>query len=356
MASWYRVRKNWNNGKWDSSQIGAYSSESEAINDCTQDRLIQGYRVFDPNGNIVYPNQLALQMMTDKVISAAELPFWNSVLNGDLFVSANEVASVIKKYSDYYQESKSSKRDKVTQYVSKTGLTILEIPTSKFKIKYIDSSIRDYRVNHEMNKDYTNLGYFAKYGESGVNFTLPVANLVADIDLVEFKDSVALPYIKERPIRNGKVYWSCTVNAESQFREKEVSTLIISEDGTVDIQKVSSVDFDSIKYAVSGAPVLTDGKIDKSYKSEGWDNSIVRPTYHGFLGIKKSEPKYVYYFKLKTGSSNLFTGEVYDMIKDLGFDKVIKVDGGGSFYFQYGGLPQVGSLTTRQINNISIIG
>ena len=41
---YYRVRKNWNNGKWDSSQICAYTDKQKAIQECTEERVQQGYK------------------------------------------------------------------------------------------------------------------------------------------------------------------------------------------------------------------------------------------------------------------------------------------------------------------------
>ena len=52
---YYRVRKNWNNGKWDSSQICAYTDKQKPIQECTEERVQQGYKVFDPDGKVVYP-------------------------------------------------------------------------------------------------------------------------------------------------------------------------------------------------------------------------------------------------------------------------------------------------------------
>ena len=86
---------------------------------------------------------------------------------------------------------------------------------------------------------------------------------------------------------------------------------------------------------------------------EGWDNSIVRPTVHGFLGIKDN---YIYYFYIETKTSNCITsGEVYDKIKDCGFSDVIKVDGGGSFYCKINGEIQKSTSENRQINNIGVV-
>lgn len=41
---YYRVRKNWNNGKWDSSQICAYTDKQKAIQECTEERVQQRYK------------------------------------------------------------------------------------------------------------------------------------------------------------------------------------------------------------------------------------------------------------------------------------------------------------------------
>ena len=82
---------------------------------------------------------------------------------------------------------------------------------------------------------------------------------------------------------------------------------------------------------MSGAPIIRDGKCCTTrYKTEGWDNSIVRSTYHGFMGV--IEGGSLYYFRLATSSNNCITSkEVYNKISDFNFTDVIKVDGGGSF-------------------------
>lgn len=94
-------------------------------------------------------------------------------------------------------------------------------------------------------------------------------------------------------------------------------------------------------------------RVTTEYLDEGWDNSIVRPTVHGFLGIKDN---YIYYFYIETKTSNCITsGEVYDKIKDCGFSDVIKVDGGGSFYCKINGEIQKSTSENRQINNIGVV-
>lgn len=347
---WYRIRKEWNNGKWDKSQIGAYKSESEAISQCTKKLINDGYKVFDPEGKIIYPinyNKLALQIVKDGVTTNDNLKYWSDVFDNKEQLNLENVKTIISRYSDLL--SKIEQPNKI-ETIDWNKIKILKIPVDKFKIKYIDSSIINCK---NIPKTCFNLGYFANYKtNSGKFFTLPVANLVADINFSDF-DSDIKYYLRRGDIRNGKIYWSCNANAETQFHDKTVSTLIIDSDNTVKIKKINNVNFDTIKYAVSGAPIISDSTADKSYRSEGWDTSISRSTGHGFLGIKDN--KYIYYFYLTTFKNNLFDSEeVYKIIKDFRFTNLIKVDGGGSLYYQLNS-QKITGFTTRQINNISNI-
>ena len=160
--------------------------------------------------------------------------------------------------------------------------------------------------------------------------------------------------MKERKVKDNKVYFYASQNASDQFKTKDVSTLIICNDNTVFIDKYNSLYDEDVKYAVSGAPIIIDElRATTEYLDEGWDNSIVRPTVHGFLGIKDN---YIYYFYIETKTSNCITsGEVYDKIKDCGFSDVIKVDGGGSFYCKINGKIQKSTSENRQINNIGVV-
>ena len=68
MAEYYKIRLSWNGGKWDKTQKGAYLYKDQAIAQCTQELIDQGYKVFSPTGEIVYPAQyheLAEQMYKD---------------------------------------------------------------------------------------------------------------------------------------------------------------------------------------------------------------------------------------------------------------------------------------------------
>ena len=225
---------------------------------------------------------------------------------------------------------------------------MLRVPSNRFQIKLVDKS------KSNLDEDtYFNLGYFANFKEDGIFFTLPVANLVADT-AENTLSSPCLKYLKERKVKDNKVYFYASQNASDQFKKKDVSTLIICNDNTVFIDKYNSLYDEDVKYAVSGAPIIIDGlRATTEYLDEGWDNSIVRPTVHGFLGVKDN---YIYYFYIETKTSNCITsGEVYDKIKDCGFSDVIKVDGGGSFYCKINGEIQKSTSENRQINNIGVV-
>lgn len=342
----YRIRKEWNGGKWARDQIGAYSVLQTAIANCTDEDVMSGYRVFDENGKIVYPEVLdatAKDMIADGVSVDGE--YWTSVFRGETTANGDYVKAVIQRYHSMLTQSNYSGFT-----VEKCGdINLYKLDLTKFKILYTDSPKSTPHSNCSM---IFNLGYFANFEEDGVTFTLPVANLVADIDF-EGMPAIAAKYIRERPHTDEKIAFSTYNNAGSQFKGKCVSTLTV-KDGIAQISELSGVDVETADYAVSGAPVIIDGKFAGSaYKDQGWDNSIVRATYHGFLGVKSGN---LYYFYLKTESSNCITsGEVYDTIKYFEFEDVIKVDGGGSFIFNYADNANVVSESTtgdRQINNI----
>ena len=341
---YYRVRKNWNNGKWDSSQICAYTDKQKAIQECTEERVQQGYKVFDPDGKVVYPITLEKQtkvLKNDGVIPDDEIEYWNDIFNRKKLVHLDDLNVIINRYSKLLNKNE-------TKIVSHNGICMLRIPSNRFQIKLVDKS------KSNLDEDtYFNLGYFANFKEDGIFFTLPVANLVADTD-ENTLSSPCLKYLKERKVKDNKVYFYASQNASDQFKTKDVSTLIICNDNTVFIDKYNSLYDEDVKYAVSGAPIIIDGfRATTEYLDEGWDNSIDRPTVHGFLGVKDN---YIYYFYIETKTSNCITsGEIYDKIKDCGFSDVIKVDGGGSFYCKINGEIQKSTSENRQINNIGVV-
>lgn len=200
-------------------------------------------------------------------------------------------------------------------------------------------------------RDYCNAGFFSAYKENGQGFTLPVAHLVCDYEA----DSV---YTKKYCTERGKfvggkfLFDSGKWEFDNPCYGKNVSTLII-KDGIASIRDIKNlVDCD---YAISGVPIMRDGKdvTFKTYvKSQGWDASSLYATYHIFVGLKEKESDTLYIMCEKTKTSNMITSaEAYKKFKALGFYDVIKLDGGGSAYFNDNG-EVVSTSENRRINTI----
>ena len=346
--AYFRIRKEWNNGKWTKDQKGAYNSYEAALSNYTSDMKEAGYKIFSPEGEVLYPityNEIAQIMYDDGVIS--DLPYWSGVFDGNTPVNINFLTSVVRSYHEKLSKLNINSSLSVVEF-HYGDITVHKIDPHKFKIVYFDD--RKFNLHNLKNTALIfNAGYFGNYDEGGVGFTLPSANLVADIDF-ESINPVAAKYIRERKVvDNKKLHFSAFANSSSQFRKKNVSTLVVDKNYNVAIRQINDVNSDDILYAVSGAPVIRGGKLVTDYRSEGWDNSIVRATYHGFLGIKDNDLYYVY---LETHSKNCLTGEVFDKLN--GFDELIKLDGGGSFYCN-----RLGSETyvteNRRINNYGVV-
>ena len=342
--SYYRIKKEWNEGKWSSDQKGAYISYEIALNNFKDGYLDEGYKIFSPEGQILYPSQiahsLASQMVKDGVTN--DLEYWSNVFNQKEDINLEYIKTIIERYSNLINKTK---KEEEKDFFLVNGVYIFPIDINNFKIKYFDKP-----KTSGTEKTYFNLGYFGNFIEGNKKFTLPSGNLVADINESEISEDI-LKYLKQRKIANGKLYFSANQNSSAQFRNKQVSTLIV-ENGGVRIEKINQVS-ESFDYAVSGVPVIAAGQKVTNYTNEGWESSVARPTYHGFIGIKNNK---IYYFPMLTTKNNCITsGEVYDKIKDFGFSDVIKLDGGGSAFFKRNNEVQVNTKENRQINNIGVI-
>jgi hypothetical protein len=346
MADYYRIRLDWNGGKWDKTQKGAYVSLEQAQAQCTQELIDLGYKVFSPTGEIVYPiyyNETAQMMYDDGVISDRE--YWSEVLDGNISPNIENLETVFNNYSKRLRADKESGIEKIVY----NGVNIYKVPVELFKVKWLDKTKRSGDC-----PSYFNAGYFGNFAENGIKFTLPVGNLVADINESEV-DPIVMHYLKERRVENGKLYFSSSQNVDAVFRKSSVSTLCIYEDNTVDIQKLNVLP-GNVKYAISGAPVIYNGEQYKNITDEGWGIGVGRATYHIFVGTKANEP-YVYVFVYKTTTPNCFTSsEVYNKFYDFGFTSLIKLDGGGSAYAKVNGVEEANTSENRQINNIIVIG
>lgn len=344
MANYYKIKKEWNNGKWDKTQKGAYTIKSEAIKNCTNELINEGYKVFDFNGNIIYPinyNETAKLLEADGITSDVE--YWSNVFDKKEDVNINYVVDIIKRYHNKLN----SKVD--SNIINHNGLSIYKIPVDTFKIIYFDK-----RKTLSNLDTYANAGYFAGFKENGVYFTLPVANVVCDIDL-DTVYYIATSYLKERPIINNKLYFAANQNASSEFRNKVVSTICI-KDSMVECRKLNNYkELKEYKYAISGVPIISHGVNQKmkDITNEGWDTGTMRATMHGFLGIKLNDDKNLYYFCFaNTSSGNNGLKMIQDMVKGFGFKYLLKLDGGGSAYFKYNNYEKMRTSEDRQINTI----
>lgn len=348
---YWRIRKNWNDGKWDKTQKGAFTSLELAINNFKDEYKDEGYFIFSPQGEIVYPYHEFTQMMLNDGISLDE-KYWDDTFNKGRVISYEYGLDVLKQYSNLLQKSKRCNNS--LKIIKFDDLDIYQIPIANVKIKIVD----DYKKNIKYNT-YCNAGFFAAYKEmynnENVDFTLPVANLVADYSFNELPE-VSHKYWKERYYTNNKMYFGANDNGP-QFRNKHVSTLIIRDDNSFDIIQLNDVKtVDKIKYAVSGFPILLNhNKVDyEDALSEGWESGVTRNTLHPFIGIKDDE--YLYMFSLITTKTGKYiTDEVINKIKDFGFKSLIKLDGGGSAIIKINN--EIKSVTSenRRINNIIII-
>jgi len=215
-----------------------------------------------------------------------------------------------------------------------------------FAILYWDKSKKQGTAN-----SYINGGFFAPFAENGVNFTLPVGNLVCDIDMAAVP-SVAAKYLVSH-VTNKKLRWSCNNNAGKQFLGKAVTTFVLPRSGKPYVKEMTTVPGDCL-YAISGIPVIRDG-VDVSYTNfvlpQGWDTSPFYATTRNFIGLKGSD---IYIVNGTSKTSNFVAkSEVYDALKPFGFDQLVSLDGGGSVYHKYMGKADF-IWTDRQVNNLVV--
>lgn len=231
--------------------------------------------------------------------------------------------------------------------VSNQNLTIVEIPIEDFRIELVDKRKKDCGTN------YCNAGFFAGYNEGKDYFTLPVGHLLCDY---KTDNKWVKHYCEERGrfLSNNKFIFDCSkFNYQNPLYQHSVSTFIIENNQA--IIKETKTCPDNAKYAITGVPVIRDGKaVDfKTFvKSQGWDSSTLYATKHIFIGLKKGIQDLVYIICIKTTKSNLISSlEVFNKLSVYKFYDVIKLDGGGSTYLNVNG-KTISTNENRQINNI----
>lgn len=238
------------------------------------------------------------------------------------------------------------KKPKSLSSVIMNGYTIER--ATDFSIVYWDKSKKKGSY-----PSYMNGGFFGYYARGGVNYTLPRGNLVADItsDTI-MKTAGQVDW--EKYVSGNKLRCYCNNNpSDSGLLGRKVSTLILPTNGTPYIAEVSEVP-SSTRYAISGIPVIRDG-VDVSFnnfvKPQGWDNSPFYATSRNFIGLKGST---IWVMSGMSKTDNFVSkSEVYNAVKDFGFDNLIALDGGGSYYHRYQGKSGI-VWKDREVNNIIV--
>lgn len=191
-------------------------------------------------------------------------------------------------------------------------------------------------------------GFFAYFKSAdGKEFTLPVANLVCDIGEIP---EPARKYLQTY-VSGGKLRYSTVVNQTSQFKGKKVSTLVVPSSGAPYVEDLASPPA-GCKYAVSGVPTVRDGDDVDYYnyvKAQGWDDSCMYATYRHWLGVRNGE---IWCISGRTWTKNYIYGmEFWRKVRDEGFDDIICIDGGGSYYWKPEGGAATATSGNRTINN-----
>lgn len=236
------------------------------------------------------------------------------------------------------------KTSPVSERLTLNGYTIERV--NDFSILYWDKSKKKGTA-----QNYINGGFFAPFAEKGVTFTLPVGNLVCDIDIASVP-VIAAKYLA--PYVSGKKLRYATVNnASPEFRGKAVTTFVVPHNGTPYMKELVTPPADA-RYAISGIPVIRDG-VDVSFnnfvKPQGWDNSPFYATTRNFIGLKGSA---IYIVDGTSKTSNFVsTSEVYEKLLSFGFDQLMALDGGSSCYHKYNGKADF-TWTDRAVNNLVI--
>ena len=249
----------------------------------------------------------------------------------------------IAKVGKYLTEGDNASLRRLEDSYTANGVTFTR--AKNFAVKYFDADKRKGKYTN-----YINGGFFAYYrDESGTPFTLPVGHIACDVKTLP---SPAEKYLRKY-VSGGKLIYPASANQSGQFKNKAVSTLVVTLSGEVYIKPVFSLPKD-VKYALSGVPVVVEGK-DASFANDvspqGWGEDSMYGASRNMLGVRNGE---IWILTLKTSSYNYIrTSEVWNKIKDEGFDDVISLDGGGSYY-RKDGAKRRSNGGSRSVNNLVV--
>ena len=222
------------------------------------------------------------------------------------------------------------------------GLTFVR--AKNFKIVYFDGKKKTYTRSRR----YINAGFFANYEEGGVRYTLPVANVKCDI--VTPLSAFAQKYIGKFT-SGGKLTYNCRNNQSKDFRALAPATLVVPLSGKPYVTDTANIP-PNTKYALSGVPTVRNGDDVDYYnyvKPQGWKEGVMYGTDRNWIGVRNGE---IWIITGKTKAPNYIYGmEFWKKVKSEGFDDIIALDGGGSYFYRNGGATKT-TFENRRINTV----
>lgn len=231
-------------------------------------------------------------------------------------------------------------------YSEKDGVRMVAVPTERLRIVLMDDRKKC------MGENACNGGFFGNYNEGPDKFTLPAGHLVCEL---EAQSEWVNFYCNTRGKVEGKRFCLDTGSPAwghaNPLHGKALSTLIIT-DGKARVEdRVHAPALSDCRWAITGVPIMRGGedvKFATYVKGQGWGGSSLYATWHTFVGLKDREDT-VYLMAMKTTTKNMIlSAEAFRKFKALGFREVLKMDGGGSFYFNAGGKVKA-TLENRRI-------
>jgi len=236
------------------------------------------------------------------------------------------------------------------KYSEVNGILIAEVPAKDFKIILYDAKKKS------MGKNRCNAGFFGNFHEGKDKFTLPVGHLVCDY-AAESKWTEF--YCKERGELDGNRFRfdSGSFDYMNPFYGKAQTTLIVHK-GMASMEDCHYAP-KGVDYAIAGVPIMRNGedvKFATYVKGQGWGGSSLYATWHIFVGIKSADADTIHVMAMKTKKSNMIlAAEAFKAFEPMGFYDVIKLDGGGSFYFNADGVTK-STLENRRVCTIIDFG
>jgi hypothetical protein len=231
---------------------------------------------------------------------------------------------------------------------------ILRVPLSRFALRWWDLPKETAQL-----PNYCSGGFFAVYRtEDGQGtFTLPVANLTADIpDELPGEVRQALAD-RGAETGGGKLRLPCPKKwGGDPFRDRQVSTIVV-ENGRAHIV-ITPAPPAGADYALSGVPVIIGGREaswSRDARPQGWSADCARAAWHGVLGLPKDGDGHIVLAAVRTATYNcIVTSELWRLLLPLNLRDAILIDGGGSFVLQVAGVARAKTPENRRINNLIV--